>query len=53
MNQNIEHHKMIINGQFVDSLNGQNIEIESPSSKEIFASVIGTPAWRTDEKLIA
>tara|TARA_Y100000590_G_scaffold470732_1_gene668944 strand:- start:8607 stop:10094 length:1488 start_codon:yes stop_codon:yes gene_type:complete len=39
MNQNIEHHKMIINGQFVDSLNGQNIEIESPSSKEIFASV--------------
>ncbi len=39
MGEKVKHHKMIINGDFVDSVNKQKIEIECPANKQIFATV--------------
>lgn len=39
MSEKVIDHKMIINGDFVDSVNKQKIEIECPANKQIFATV--------------
>ena len=39
MSEKVLDHKMIINGDFVDSVSKQKIEIECPASKQIFATV--------------
>ena len=39
MSEKVIDHKMIINGDFVDSINKQKIEIECPANKQIFATV--------------
>ena len=39
MSEKIIDHKMIINGDFVDSVSKQKIEIECPANKQIFATV--------------
>ncbi len=39
MSEKVTDHKMIINGDFVDSVSKQKIEIECPANKQIFATV--------------
>ena len=39
MSEKVIDHKMIINGDFVDSVNKQKIQIECPANKQIFATV--------------
>jgi len=39
MSEKVLDHKMIINGDFVDSVSNQKIEIECPANKQIFATV--------------
>jgi len=39
MNSTIQSYSMIINGEFVDSVTGQWIEVENPASKTVFARV--------------
>jgi betaine-aldehyde dehydrogenase len=39
MSEKVIDHKMIINGDFVDSVSKQKIEIECPANKQIFATV--------------
>lgn len=39
MSEKVIDHKMIINGDFVDSVSKQKIEIECPANKQIFAAV--------------
>jgi len=39
MSEKVTDHKMIINGDFVDSVSKQRIEIECPANKQIFATV--------------
>ena len=39
MSNSIETYQMIINGEFVDSANGQWIDVENPATKTVFARV--------------
>jgi acyl-CoA reductase-like NAD-dependent aldehyde dehydrogenase len=39
MSEKVIDHKMIINGDFVDSVSKQKIEIECPANKQIFSTV--------------
>ena len=39
MSEKVTDHKMIINGDFVDSVSKKKIEIECPANKQIFATV--------------
>jgi betaine-aldehyde dehydrogenase len=50
MNSAVQSYQMIINGQFVDSVSGQWIEVENPATKTVFARV---PRGNKDDVEIA